>query len=129
MTVGGAITSAGGSIELAVRHALIGMTLATALTGVVLWGLGRFRLGALVRFVPFPVIGGFLAASGWLLVTGGVEVITGRDITPATIASAIPLADLPKVAIAFAFAILVCSPSASARATCSPCQPRSSASR
>ncbi len=107
VTVGGAITSAGGSIELAVRHALLGMTLATVLTGVVLWGLGRFRLGALVRFVPFPVIGGFLAASGWLLVTGGVEVITGRDITPATIASAVPLADAPKVAIAFAFAILV----------------------
>ena len=106
-TVGGAVTSAGGNIELAVRHALLGMTLATALTGFVLWGLGRFRLGALVRFVPFPVIGGFLAASGWLLVTGGVEVITGRDITPATMASAIPLADLPKVAIAFAFAVLV----------------------
>ena len=105
VTVGGAITSAGGSIELAVRHALLGMTLATVLTGAVLWGLGRFRLGALVRFVPFPVIGGFLAASGWLLVTGGVEVITGKDITPATLASAIPLADLPKVAIAFAFAI------------------------
>jgi SulP family sulfate permease len=107
VTVGGAITSAGGSIELAARHALIGMTLATVLTGAVLWGLGQFRLGALVRFVPFPVIGGFLAASGWLLVTGGVEVITGRDITPATIASAVPLADLPKVVIAFAFATLV----------------------
>ena len=107
VTIGGAITSAGGNIELAVRHALLGMTLATALTGAVLWVLGRFHLGALVRFVPFPVIGGFLAASGWLLVTGGVEVITGRDITPATIATAIPLADLPKVAIAFTFAVVV----------------------
>jgi sulfate permease, SulP family len=107
MTIGGAVMSAGGSAELAVRHALIGMTLATVLTGVVLWVLGRFRLGALVRFVPFPVIGGFLAASGWLLVTGGIEVITGREITPATIAGAVGLADLPKVGIAFAFAVSV----------------------
>ncbi len=107
MTVGGLVVKSGGSLEVAVRHALIAMTLATLLTGVVLWVLGRFQLGALVRFVPFPVIGGFLAASGWLLVTGGVEVITGRDITLATLTSAVPLADLPKVAIAFAFAIAV----------------------
>ena len=35
------------------------------------------RLGAWLRFVPYPVIGGFLAASGWLLITGGIEVMTG----------------------------------------------------
>lgn len=107
MTVGTMVAQGGGTTEAAVRHALIAMTLATLLTGFVLWVLGRFRLGALVRFVPFPVIGGFLAASGWLLVTGGIEVITGRDITLAALATAIPLADLPKVAIAFTFAIAV----------------------
>ena len=34
--------------------------------------LGVFRLGNLVRFVPFPVVGGFLAGTGWLLVKGGL---------------------------------------------------------
>lgn len=105
MTIAAPLLAAGQSLELAVRHVLLGMTLATLSTGVVLWLLGRFRLGPLVRFVPYPVIGGFLAASGWLLVTGGVEVITGRDITLATLVSAVTVGDLPRVGIAFAFAI------------------------
>src|SRR5436305_1468021 len=40
--------------------------LATIATGLVLLLLGFFRLGSLIRFVPFPVIGGFLAGTGWL---------------------------------------------------------------
>jgi SulP family sulfate permease len=30
--------------------------------------LGKFRYGDLIRYVPFPVVGGFLAAVGWILV-------------------------------------------------------------
>lgn len=59
--------------------AVTGIT--TILTGVVLLALGWFRLGGLVRFVPFPVIGGFLAGTGWLIIDGGVSVITGLHIT------------------------------------------------
>ena len=39
--------------------------------------LGAFRIGQLVRFLPYPVIGGFLAATGWLLLVGGVGVSSG----------------------------------------------------
>ena len=46
--------------------------------GLVLGGLGLARAGRLVRFVPFPVIAGFLGASGWFLVVGGVGVAAGR---------------------------------------------------
>jgi SulP family sulfate permease len=39
--------------------------------------LRRFRLGTLVRFMPHPVMGGFLAGTGWLLVVlGGVGLTT-----------------------------------------------------
>ena len=42
------------------------------------WALmGRFRLGSLVRFVPYPVICGFLASVGWLLLYGGLNVAAG----------------------------------------------------
>ncbi|MCX6081919.1 MAG: SulP family inorganic anion transporter [Chloroflexi bacterium] len=51
----------------------------TLLTGVVFILLGQFRLGSLVRFLPYPVIGGFLAGTGWLLVTGGIGVMS--DVT------------------------------------------------
>lgn len=49
--------------------------LTTVLTGLVYVLLGQFKLGSLVRFLPYPVIGGFLAGTGWLLVTGGIGVM------------------------------------------------------
>ncbi len=50
--------------------------LTTVLTGSTYVLLGQFRLGSLVRFLPYPVIGGFLAGTGWLLVTGGIGVMS-----------------------------------------------------
>ena len=49
----------------------------TVLCGVVFFALGKFRLGNLVRFVPYPVVGGFLAGTGWLLLKGGIYVASG----------------------------------------------------
>ena len=47
------------------------------LTGGVLYGVGRFRLVNLFRFIPYPVVGGFLAGSGWMLATGAFRVMLG----------------------------------------------------
>ncbi|MEZ4859884.1 MAG: SulP family inorganic anion transporter [Caldilineaceae bacterium] len=55
----------------------------TGLTALTFWLLGRFQLGQLVRFVPYPVIGGFLAGTGWRLVTGALQVMTGTTIAAA----------------------------------------------
>jgi SulP family sulfate permease len=54
---------------------------ATFLTGVFLLVLGRLHLGNLVRFIPYPVIGGFLAGTGWLLFKGGVGILADRSLT------------------------------------------------
>ncbi len=51
------------------------VSLASVLTGVFFFALGSFRLGGLVRFIPYPVIGGFLAGTGWLLVKGSFGVM------------------------------------------------------
>ncbi len=53
------------------------IALSTMLTGIALVLLGYFKLGNLVRFIPYPVMGGFLAATGWLLFKGGLQVSTG----------------------------------------------------
>jgi SulP family sulfate permease len=53
--------------------------ISSLLTGAFLWTLGRFRLGNLIRFIPYPVIGGFLAGTGWLLLMGGLGVLTGES--------------------------------------------------
>ena len=99
------VLAAGGSGDLAARHVLLGLTLATLVTGAALYLVGALRLGQMVRFVPYPVIGGFLAASGWLLVTGGVKVITGRNFDLASPALSMPSSGLPKIALALAFAL------------------------
>ncbi len=39
--------------------------------------LGTFRLGNLIRYIPFPVMGGFLAGIGWLLGKAALSSMTG----------------------------------------------------
>ena len=57
---------------------LIVMSLATALTGILLCVLGFARAGRAIRFVPYPVIGGFLGATGWLMMMGAVQIATDQ---------------------------------------------------
>lgn len=57
------------------------IVLVTLITGLFLYGLGRFQLGNLIRYIPYPVIGGFLAGSGWMLATGGIRVMTGHAVS------------------------------------------------
>ena len=54
----------------------------TVLCGAVFFALGKFKLGNLVRFVPYPVVGGFLAGTGWLLLKGGIYVASGVLLEP-----------------------------------------------
>jgi sulfate permease, SulP family len=52
----------------------------TVLCGIVFLVTGRFRLGGLIRFMPYPVVGGFLAGTGWLLFKGGVNAAAGMQV-------------------------------------------------
>ncbi len=49
---------------------------ATAAVAVTLLLLGFIRAGKLVRFVPYPVIAGFMGATGWLVMAGAVKMST-----------------------------------------------------
>jgi SulP family sulfate permease len=60
---------------------LAALIFATGLNGIILWLLGHFRMGILVRFLPYPVVGGFMAGAGWLLVKGAMTVATGFELT------------------------------------------------
>ncbi|MCB9451395.1 MAG: SLC26A/SulP transporter family protein [Anaerolineaceae bacterium] len=64
---------------------LIFIASASVLAGFVLILLARFRLGALVRYLPYPVIGGFLAGTGALMLLGGIGVMTGISVTLSTL--------------------------------------------
>lgn len=52
----------------------------TILTGILLWWFGHYNLGRLVRYLPYPVIGGFMAGTGWLLFRGGFGVLNDGGI-------------------------------------------------
>jgi sulfate permease, SulP family len=71
---------ANGSTD-ALGPALIAMSLATALTGLLLCVLGFTKAARAIRFMPYPVIGGFLGATGWLMVTGAMQVASNQRPT------------------------------------------------
>ncbi|HEX9210164.1 MAG TPA: SulP family inorganic anion transporter, partial [Bradyrhizobium sp.] len=76
---------------------LITLGLSTVLTGVVLCGLGLTRMGRAIRYVPYPVVGGFLGATGLLIVMGAIRVITNHPVQFATLtrlANGIALSEL-----------------------------------
>ncbi len=52
------------------------MALSTLGTGVLFLAMARFGLGSLMRYIPYPVVGGFLAGIGWMLVLGGIGIMT-----------------------------------------------------
>ncbi len=57
-------------------YTVVAMVITTTfVTSLLFLALGYFKLGGLVRFLPYPVMGGFLAGTGWLLVTGAIGVM------------------------------------------------------
>lgn len=73
--------------ELIILVVLACTNVAAFAAGVVFYGLGVYRLGALVRFIPYPVIGGFLAGSGLLILLGAGPVLTGMDFSKLNIST------------------------------------------
>jgi SulP family sulfate permease len=54
---------------------LLALAFCSLVTGVFLYGLGFAHAGRAIRYVPYPVIGGFLGATGWLMTSGALRVI------------------------------------------------------
>ncbi|MBV6450233.1 MAG: hypothetical protein MHPDNHAH_00954 [Anaerolineales bacterium] len=82
----------GASIAVAMKGAepnavyatvLAAISVTSILTGIFFLLLGRFKASGFVRYIPYPVVGGFLAGTGWLLSLGafGVMVSGGLSIT------------------------------------------------
>jgi SulP family sulfate permease len=69
-----AVVHGAGSPQDIFLSAIAAIAVATVLCGVVFWRLGSRRRGDLIRFVPYPVVGGLLAGTGWLLFKGGIYV-------------------------------------------------------
>ncbi|MDX2216754.1 MAG: SulP family inorganic anion transporter [Oculatellaceae cyanobacterium bins.114] len=99
------------STDLVFPTVWLAIALSTVITGLCLFTLGRLRLGSFIRFIPYPVIGGFLAGVGWLLTQGSFKVMTGKslDMTylPSLFDSSFLLHWLPGVFLAFTLQIIL----------------------
>jgi len=80
VAAGSGVMASGGSPHAAIETVMLIFTAATFLSGALLFGLGVCRWGSYFRFVPYFVVGGFLAATGWFLIAGGVRMAVGRTL-------------------------------------------------
>ncbi len=68
-----------GQSQTAITATVLASVLLASLTvGLTYLLLGYRKLGELIRFMPYPVSGGFLAGLGWILLKGGMELIIGK---------------------------------------------------
>ncbi|MEM1153342.1 MAG: SulP family inorganic anion transporter [Pseudomonadota bacterium] len=62
--------------EIVFITAFASLAITALLTGLTLALLGYFRLGSLVRYLPYSVMGGYFAGAGLLLIQGALRVVT-----------------------------------------------------
>jgi SulP family sulfate permease len=86
---------------------LITLGLASIATGIVLCGFGMTRMGRAIRYVPYPVVGGFLGATGCLILLGAIRVITGHRLQLTTLDQFTNLLTLSEMAAACAMALVL----------------------
>jgi SulP family sulfate permease len=86
---------------------LLTLAFASVATGLVLCGFGMTRMGRAIRYVPYPVVGGFLGATGCLIVLGAIRVITGFQLRLTTLGSFANPLTLSELAAAGAMALVL----------------------
>ncbi len=77
---GAATIAANTQSDLAGPTAIVFVAIGTVLTGFVVWLSGVLKLGKIARFMPFSVLAGFLAATGYLLLLGGISLALDRHV-------------------------------------------------
>src|ERR1700733_15630465 len=86
---------------------IITLALASIATGLVLCGFGLTRMGRAIRYVPYPVVGGFLGATSCLILLGAIRVITGHRLQFTTLDQFVNLQTLWELAAACATALVL----------------------
>ena len=77
VSLAGALVAVSNEAKLPTAFAIVAAS--TLLTAVVMFLTGYFKVGKLVRFFPLEVLAGFMAATGFLLVLGGIAMVCNVD--------------------------------------------------
>ena len=70
----------GGSESAVIVTVLMALTTTLLMSGVVAYGLGRLHQGGLIQLAPFSVVGGVLAASGFLVFSEAFRILTKHSL-------------------------------------------------
>lgn len=93
--------------EATLATAVVALAVTALAIGLAWWVMGRRSLGDVIRYIPYPVIGGFLASIGWLMLTGGMGVSMAEPFSlPTAWKWASGLADA-RLAIGVALGVLI----------------------
>ena len=82
--------------ETTFQFIFVTIALTSILVGIFFFILGTLKLGKLVRFIPYPVVGGFLAGTGWLIVKFAFIMTAGMGLSLDNVVSLIDQATLLK---------------------------------
>lgn len=64
---------------IAATYGYDGLALATMMAGIFLFALGAFRLGGLIKFIPYPVVAGFTSGIAIVIAVGQLKQLLGID--------------------------------------------------
>lgn len=95
-----ATAAVGLSATRPVPTAVAVVVLATVGTGLGLWLAGRYRLGRILRYIPYPVLLGFVGATGLVVLVGAGNILVGSWDRAAAMSSASLLVWIPGTVLA-----------------------------
>ncbi|MFM0360122.1 SulP family inorganic anion transporter [Paraburkholderia sediminicola] len=78
--VASSVRANGGTPQTILLTVLIAIALCSVVTGVILYAVGSSKRSRSLQFLPYPVVGGFLAGTGYLLLAGAFRVVTGAPL-------------------------------------------------
>jgi SulP family sulfate permease len=92
----------------AISLMMVALAGSTVLTGAALYMFGSLGMGRWIRYVPHPVISGFLASTGWVLTIGGVRVMLNLPLRWDTLAQLAQPLPQQRLIVGLAFTVVFC---------------------
>ncbi len=99
------LSSAGDEAVFATMIVIVALT--TLITALCFLLIGRLRLANLFRFMPYPIVGGFLAGLGGVLTVSSISIASGIALEWETLPELLEPDMIPKWAPSVAFAAVL----------------------
>lgn len=86
---------------------MVAMAAAGLILGACFFAIGVLRGSRWTRYLPYPVVAGFMATAGWYVCSGAARVVTGQSLTFANVHVFASVDPLGRLAIAVAWSAVM----------------------